>query len=432
MLTLSLVVLGAMLTGILTGLLPALPVYIGPFILYYFNTNLPLEYLLIFWLVVVSGSQFFGSVATITTRIPGEDSALVYLKDLNGLTLVEKQALLYKTAQGSLLAGILSTVFVYILLQYVNLNSMPYLASVKFQIIVYTLTIASFLFVNRRIVWTLMLLTLGILISPQSNYTLHPVWFEFTKLFSGFSFFMVLLGILIIPEIYNQYKTKVDLVDEKYQVTKDKFSFIDGIRSSIIGMLAGLIPGPSATTAAVAAYRTAGKDVKNKIVAAETANNGSVISCALPLLAFALPINQNTIMMSNLADIRSIFLPSAIFDPSFLRGFTVLDITAIVLLLALVVYYFLSTHLINWYVDLVVALHHRMKFILFAVVGVLIAADLYASETTTVQYFSLLGLFTLLGLYLKKKNVSPIPLLFAIILGDKLIWLYVQSYKLYF
>jgi TctA family transporter len=110
----------------------------------------------------------------------------------------------------------------------------------------------------------------------------------------------------------------------------------------------------------------------------------------------------------------------------------VLDITAIVLLLALVVYYFLSTHLINWYVDLVVALHHRMKFILFAVVGVLIAADLYASETTTVQYFSLLGLFTLLGLYLKKKNVSPIPLLFAIILGDKLIWLYVQSYKLYF
>lgn len=432
MLTLTLVVLGAMLTGILTGLLPALPVYIGPFILYYFNTNLPLEYLLIFWLVVVSGSQFFGSVATITTRIPGEDSALIYLKDLDGLSLVEKQSLLYKTAQGSLLAGILSTVFLYVLLQYVNLESMPYLASVKFQIIVYTATIASFLFVNRHFVWTVFLLTLGTLISPQSNYTLHPAWFEFTRLFSGFSFFMVLLGILIIPEIYNQHKIKADAVDEKYQALRNKFSFVSGIKASVIGMLAGLIPGPSATTAAVAAYKTAGKDTKDKIVAAETANNGSVISCALPLLAFALPINQNTIMMSNLADIRSIFLPSAIFNSSFVNGLTVLDITVIALLFALVLYYFLSTHLIDWYVKLVLLLHHQMKFILFAVVGLLVAADLYTSETTTMQYFSLLGLFTLLGLWLKKKNISPIPLLFAIILGDKLIWLYVQSYKLYF
>lgn len=432
MLTLFLVILGAVVTGILTGLLPALPVYIGPFILYYFNTNLPLEYLLIFWLIVVSGSQFFGSVATITTRIPGEDSALVYLGDLKKLSLVEKQNLLYKTAQGSLLAGIASTIFLYMLLQYVNLNSMPYLASVKFQIVVYTLTLVSFLFVNSKFIWTVCLLAFGILISPQSNYTLHPLWFEFTKLFSGFSFFMVLLGILIIPEIYNQHKVPIENVHEKYVAAPSKFDFVNGIRAAIIGMIAGLIPGPSATTAAVAAYKTAGSNPKNKIFAAETANNGSVITCALPLLAFALPINQNTIMMSNLADIRSIFLPSAIFNNSFISGFTVLDITVISLMFALIVYYFLSTHLIDWYVGLVLTLHSRMKFFLLGVVSLLIAADMYTAETTTLQYFSLLGIFTVLGLLLKKKNISPIPFLFAIILGDKLIWLYVQSYKLYF
>lgn len=432
MLTLILVIIGAILTGILTGLLPALPVYIGPFILYYFNTNLPLEYLLIFWLVVVSGSQFFGSVATITTKIPGEDSALVYLKDLNGLSLVEKQNLLYKTAQGSLLAGICGTVFLYVVLQFVNLNAMPYLASIRFQIVVYTLTIASFLFVNRQFLWTMAMLVFGILISPQSNYTLHPTWFEFTKLFSGFSFFMVLLGILIIPEIYNQHKTKFESIDEKYSATPDKFNIFTGIKAALLGMIAGLIPGPSATTAAVAAYKTAGADPKNKIFAAETANNGSVITCALPLLAFALPINQNTIMMSNLADIRSLFLPSAIFNPSFLSGFTVLDLTVTVLVGALIIYYVLSTHLIDWYVRFVLTLHSRMKFILLGVVGILIAADMYTAETTITQYFSLLVFFTILGMIFKKRNISPIPFLFAIILGDKLIWLYVQSYKLYF
>lgn len=431
MLTLALVIFGGILTGTLTGLLPALPVYIGPFILYYFNSNLPLEYLLIFWLVVVSGSQFFGSVATITTKIPGEDSALVYINDLNYLSLIEKKQLLYKTAQGSLVAGILSTVFLYVFLQYVNLNNMPYLASIKFQIVIYTLTVISFLFVNRRIFWTIGLLVFGILISPQNNYTLHPIWFEFTKLFSGYSFFMVLLGVLIIPEIYHRYSFNEPKL-ENYSAVPGKFEFWPGIKSAAIGMIAGLIPGPSATTAAVAAYRTAGPDVKDRIVAAETANNSSVITCALPLLAFALPINQNTIMMSNLADIRSIFLPNAIFESSFINGLTVLDLTVIAVFGSLIIYYILSTHLIDLYVKFVLSLHHKMQVVLLGIVGVLILADLYTSETTVIQYFLLLIFFTALGLWLKKKMINPIPLLFAMILGDRLIWLYIQGYKLYF
>jgi TctA family transporter len=125
--TLILIILAGIFVGIVTGLLPALPVYIGPFILYYFHNSLSLEYLLIFWLVVVSGSQFFGSVATITTKIPGEESALVYLKDLDYLTLDERRALLYQTAVGSLIAGIASTVFLYVALQYVNLDNLPFI-----------------------------------------------------------------------------------------------------------------------------------------------------------------------------------------------------------------------------------------------------------------------------------------------------------------
>lgn len=431
MITLILTILAGIFVGILTGLLPALPVYIGPFLLYYFHGNLPLEYLLVFWLVVVSGSQFFGSVATITTKIPGEESALVYLRDLDYLTIDERRALLYQTAVGSLIAGIVSTVFLYVALQYVNLDSLPFLSSVKFQIVLYTITLLSLVYVSKNYVWTVVLIFLGFAISPQNNYAIGSSWFEIKNMFQGYTFFMVLLGVMIIPQVFTKHDNQTASVNHMSQITRGAHNLWLSIKSTLIGILAGLVPGPSATTASVAAYKTT-IGTHNRIVAAETANNSSVIACALPLLAFALPINQNTLIMSNIADIKSLFLPTAIFADSFIKSFTVLDITIISVIASLIIYYFLSTHLIDWYARLVVGLHSKMKFILIGVVALLVGIDLYTAETTIVSYLILLGFFTIIGTILKLKNVSPLPLLFTIILGDKLIWLYLQAYKLYF
>lgn len=432
MITLISIILAGIFVGILTGLLPALPVYIGPFILYYFHNDLSLEYLLVFWLVVVSGSQFFGSVATITTKIPGEESALVYLKDLDYLTLDERRILLYQTAVGSLIAGITSTVFLYVALQFVNLDNLPFLSSVKFQIALYTITLISLLYASKNYFWTVLLICLGFVISPQNNYAINATWFEIKTLFQGYTFFMVLLGVMIIPQVFTNYNSQTAYNSQLNQITRRTQNLWLSVKSTILGIMAGLVPGPSATTASVLAYKTTTTGNKDRIVAAETANNSSVITCALPLLAFSLPINQNTLIMSNLADLKSLFLPSAIFENSFVGTLTVLDITTISLLVSLVIYYFLSTHLIDFYARLIVNLHSRIKFVMISIVAVLIGIDLYTAETTVVSYLTLLTFFTTIGFILKFKNVSPLPLLFTIILGDKLIWLYLQAYKLYF
>lgn len=432
MITLISIILAGIIVGILTGLLPALPVYIGPFILYYFHNDLSLEYLLVFWLVVVSGSQFFGSVATITTKIPGEESALVYLKDLDYLTLNDRRTLLYQTAIGSLIAGIASTVFLYVALQFVNLDNLPFLSSIKFQIVLYTITLISLLYASKNYFWTVLLICLGFAISPQNNYAIAPTWFEIKTLFQGYTFFMVLLGVMIIPQVFANYNSQTVYDGQFNQISCGTQNLWLSVKSTLLGILAGLVPGPSATTASVLAYKTTITGIKDRIVAAETANNSSVIACALPLLAFALPINQNTLIMSNLADLKSLFLPSAIFENSFVGSLTVLDITTISLLVSLVIYYFLSTHLIDFYARLIVNLHSRIKFVMIGVVAVLIGMDMYTAETTVVSYLTLLVFFTIIGILLKFKNVSPLPLLFTIILGDKLIWLYLQAYKLYF
>lgn len=393
---------------------------------------MPVEHLITFWLVVVSGSQFFGSIATITTKIPGEESALVYLRDLDHLTHSEKNALLHDTALGSMIAGILGTVFVYVCLHYVNLENMPYLASVKFQIVIYTATVVSFLFLNKNVFWTVFLILLGLLISPQHNYAINDTWFLVQKIFHGYTFFLILLGTLIIPEIVSQFHRPTGKETGFRSEASNTFDIWGAIKSSMLGMASGLIPGPSASVAANVAYHAAGPDPKQKITAAETANNGSVITCAIPLLAFALPINQNTILMSNLSDIRSFFIPDAIWQSSFVSGMVVLDLVCVTLAVCLIIYYFLSTRLIDFYADLVLQLHHRMKFILLAIVSVLVAVDLFSAEIDVIHYMLLLVGFAALGIWLKFKEINPIPLLFAVVLGDKLIWLYLQMYNIYF
>lgn len=433
MLTFTCIVLFGILVGILVGLFPALPVYTGPFLLYYFASSWPLEYQLTFWLVVISGSQFFGSVATITTQIPGEESSLVYLNDLNSMNHSQKNVLLYNTAWGSLIAGLLGTAAVGIILHSVNGFEVTWFSSLKFQLLCYTLAIVSFFFMNKNIFVTVALVALGLLLAPKNNYALPPDWFWLQQWTQGYTFYMLILGLMIIPELLTLNIGNLKEDQEKFEVEHSRLlSWVSVIKSSIIGLIAGLVPGPSASLGSIAAYKTTRSDTMSKITAAETANNAAVITCALPLLMLALPINQNTIIMSNIADLRSITLHEAIWQPSFITGISVIDLTLIALTVSIVIYYFLSTHLIDLYTYLIKSLYHKLKFVMIGVVGALVAVDVITGEVAVGHYFMLLSFFVLIGLMLQRFKISPIPFMFAVILGDKIIWSYLQAWTIYF
>ena len=422
------VALAGIFVGILTGLLPALPVFTGPFLLYYFYSDLPLEHMLVFWLTVVSGSQFFGSVATITTRIPGEESSLIYLEDLKKFTIEQKNKLLHDTALGSFVAGMLALMFIYLFVHYINFDVLPWLAGMKFQMFIYSLAIIGFFFIEKKFFWTLLMIVAGIAISPNNNYALPEVWYELQYLTQGHTFYMLVLGTLLIPTIVFSDHSEAK-VEGNFRATRSPYDIWLGIKSSVIGLVAGLIPGPSASIAAIGAYRSAGKETRKKIIAAETANNSSVLTSALPLLILGIPINQNTLIMSNILDMRGITITEWLLEPGVL-GMSVIDTALLVVLGSLVLFYILSTNLINWYTALIVGLHHKMKFILLIILSGLIALDISSNEITWIEYVSLLSVLTAFGFLLKKYKVSPLPFLFAAILGNKLIWLYIQFFAI--
>jgi len=426
MLELILVLAAGILVGAIAGLLPALPVFTGPLILYYFVSDYySVEYLLIFWLASYSGTQFFGSIATITTKIPGEESSAIYLADIDHLNITQKRNLLYDTALGSWVASTLSLLFVWTVITFVGIEVFPQLLSMNVQLVIYAFAIVLFFFTGNNWIATAMLITLGLFIGPRQNYALPDFWFESQQFFQGYTLYMVVLGTILIPALTE--KTAPLQHIQKFGTIRSKgYSVLSGIKNSIIGAIAGLIPGPSASVATAFAYKTGGNNRYKKILNAETANNSAVITCSIPFFLLGLPINQNTLLMSNIMDIQSIDIMYAILEPG-MFGFRVIDTVIMCGLICMAVYFYLSTHLIDLYSNLVQTLHDKMKWIVLILLLALISVDLQYAETTLFKYTILLALFTVFGFILKHYNISAVPFLFALILADKIIWLTIQT-----
>jgi len=420
------------LVGMLAGLLPALPVFTGPMILYYFVQDYyPVEYLLVFWLASYSGTQFFGSIATITTRIPGEESAAIYLNDIDNLTTEQKRNLLYDTAMGSYIAATLSLVFVWIVVTYFGIGMFPELMSMPVQIAVYSVAILLFFLIQpSKWLVTLVLISVGLLIGPRQNYALPNLWYDIQQLYNGYTLYMVVLGTIIFPALIDPVK-RITEVEHFGRVRNRGYSILAGLRSTLIGAVAGLIPGPSASVATAFAYRTGGSSSYRRILNAETANNSAVVTCALPFFLLGIPINQNTLLMSNIMDVQSLDIVSAIQETG-MFGWTIFDLVIAISLCVMVIYFWLSTHLIDFYAVLVQRLHHHMRWVVALILLALIAVDLQYAEIGLGRYLMLLASFTVLGFWLRKIKVSAIPFLFAIILADKIIWLGVQASTIYF
>lgn len=426
-------VIAGLAVGILGGLLPALPVYIGPFILYTFHQGMSVTEMLVFWLTAFIGGQYFGSIATITTRIPGEESALVYIEDLKSYTLQQKNYLLHDTALSSSVATLLAIVAMWFIISFMKLGSLPFLYSVWFQGTIYAMLIISFLLMHRsKWFWVLLTIIFGVSVAPHANYALPDAWYSWTWMFEGYTFYLIILGTLIIPNIFS-YTSEVNTKDTHFTATKDKnFSWWKTTKASVIGFLAGLIPGPSAEVGALAAYKSAGKNTNDKIIAAEAANNSAILASVIPFFLMAIPVNNNGVLMSGIMDMHGLTMSEAIVSQTNFFGLTVIDLVSLILLFVVGLYYLLSTRLIDLYVKLMVMLHGRVKFILIALVSFLVYVDLLSAEITVMHYFTLLTFFSIIGLVLKRFRISAIPMMFSILLGDRLVWAFIQVSKIYF
>jgi putative tricarboxylic transport membrane protein len=303
--------IAGVIVGIIVGALPGLTVTMALALLLPFTFAMQADTALITLGGLYIGGMFGGCISAILINTPGTPSAIATTFDGYPLTKLGKPDQAIATAAiGSGIGGLFGG--------FVLLFLTPLLASVAlkfgppeyFWIAILGLTMIATLSGGSMLKGLiggaigLLISTVGIApIGGQSRFT-----FGFPALIGGFELIVVLIAFFCVPEVIGMIENKIQHENKKFKVQKGVASYIFNkiirkpillLRSSIIGVIAGIIPGAGGNVAALLSYDAEVRFSKDKseygkgkvegVAAAETANNAEVGGSLVPLLSLGIP-----------------------------------------------------------------------------------------------------------------------------------------------
>ena len=253
--------------------------------------------------------------------------------------------------------------------------------------------------------------------------------FGSTDLLGGISYLPILIGIFAFSQLLSEVKKDSN---EKITINKDvnlnypigktikelASSWVNVVRSSIIGTVVGALPGAGSSIANILSYDIAKKVSKNPgkfgtgtkdgIIAAETANNSSEGGALIPTLALGIPGSAVTVMMMGALLVHGI-QPGPYFlisEPVLAYGiFLAFFISAIFMLL-------IQAFGIRLFLKITdIPMHY-----LLPVVFILCALGSFAINNRVFDIWILL-LFGVVGYFLKKFDFSLAAFVLGVILG---------------
>lgn len=436
MLEFLIILLIGLLSGIVIGLMPGIPAYIGPLILYPFLAYLSVDQILAFWLTSHIGSQYFGSVAAILLKIPGEVSSMIYIKDIGKLNTTERLGLVSQTAWGSTIGSMVS-LMVILLVYYLGLyTELIQLSSNNIKILLLTILVATLCWFTDNKKLSFLLFFIGFFFSEKTNHEL-PIWiFKIQEYTTDITVFSLILAFLIIPEVIEEISKDhtIDQLDITKKTVKSKLDFSSILRGTWLGSVIGLIPGPSHILASIGAYNSYNKDqIKEKIISAESANNSATITSLLPFLYVGLPITLNEFLLNDLLQVKLFMIPRDFLQawPP-MPSINLVEFCFIVIVLSIFVYHFLAQMFLGYYGKFLIDMHGKLKWIFVCLISFLMYIDITYNSMYVIPYMISLTLLASVGWWMKRNCINVLPLLFGFILGDMICWSAYQFYQIYF
>lgn len=307
-----LALLVGLILGIVLGSIPGIGGVIGMAILLPLTTELDGMLAIVLLTAIYLGSLYGGAVSAILLNIPGTSAAVASTFDGNPLAKEGKAMYaLSISAISSSIGGFLSAVVLVLLIPFL----VPVVKAVGtpqyFLIAVLGLVVLPFVSRGSQIK-SLFAAALGLLIttigiSPVTS----TVRFTFgvTELYNGIDYVAILLGLFAITEMINLVGLERDNIaqgnpgfDRDSVVSAAGFVLKNPgtvIKSSLIGLGIGSIPGAGASISNLVAYGEAvrssddsdsfGKGNEVGLIAAESSNNATAAGSLVPVLSFAIP-----------------------------------------------------------------------------------------------------------------------------------------------
>lgn len=311
------IVLGIVL-GTITGMLPGIGPSFIVLMLMPLLANLDLISLFLFYMVMVSTSQYYGSVSAIIYGVTGELSSLPAAVHGHPLYRAGRGSeLLALTATASFMASIFGILLI-VVTQFFT-DSLIWFFKQHVILTVYSLVMVLLVVLTKNKILSLVMLMLGLLLGKMGYDTLfatsiilprHSSWeggIPFYSLFAGFIMFPILI------ECMRQNWAGVDSRDNRINIRPIErlrlllnFPYLPSVtRGTMIGSVVGLVPGASyffSSNLAEKIEKRFTDDPARKVISAEAANNSGSITVLLPLMFFAIPIIPSESIILSIAE----------------------------------------------------------------------------------------------------------------------------------
>lgn len=374
-----------------------------------------------------------GLISAILLKIPGTPSSISTVFD--GGPMADKGQ-----AGKALGAGILYSFLGGLISIFALIFVSPYLAAVTleftpveyFSIAVFSLTIIASLS-GDSLINGLLSGFFGIALSMVGMAPVDALTrftFKQFQLLSGFDIVVILIGVFAVTDIIlsgfgrrqlsaKMKKTSYELKGFGISWLEFKQQFVNLIRSSLIGIGIGILPGIGGSTAGLLSYTAEknsskypekfGTGIVDGVIASEASNNAVIGGSLIPLLTMGIPGNTVTAIFLGGLTIHGISPGPLIFDKSgqYVYGIFIALIVANVFMLIF------ERAGLRWFVKLL----DIPKHLLLPVIMVCCVVGAFSSNSRIFDVWCVMG-FGLLGVLFKKLKIPSTPLIIGFILGS--------------
>ncbi len=424
-----LVMAGGVTLGIVMGAIPGLTATMAITLLIPFTFGMePLRGLALL-ISVYTGGMSGGLISAILLRMPGTPSSIATVFD--GHPMAQQGRAGYALGLG-ITASFVGTIVSAILLSFLS----PLLAKFALSFGSFEYFALAFLALSLiaslsegSLVKGLISGVIGLIIATVGSDPVEGVarfTMGFPSLRGGFSLLPVLVGVFAISQVFREAENPV----KKYLLPKTDYgrflptlreimaSWSNYLRSSLIGVFIGALPGAGGDIAGLLAYDQAkraskhpeqfGKGAPDGVIAAESANNGVIGGALIPLLTLGIPGNAATAIMLGGLTIHNLHPGPFLFreHPALVYGvFVALFVAAILMFLIEAIG-----------IRAFVAALKAPKYILLPVILVFCLIGSFALNNRIFDMWVLIA-FGALGYLLEKGGFPLGPLVLGVILG---------------
>ena len=416
------------LVGIVVGGLPGLSVTIAVALILPFTFGMDPAISILLLLAVYCSGIYAGSIGAILLNTPGTAASAATVADGFALTKKGRTAdALGMSLYASVLAGLFSGLVLLFIAPQVAKFALTFGPPEYFMLAIFGLTIISAVS-GKSLSKGLVMACIGILISTVGMDPINGstrLTFDTMFLLAGISLIPALLGLFAISEILNQCQKGTKKLSVTNEINNKGFGWKDVIpykktilKSSIIGVIIGAIPGTGGSISSFMAVNEArrvskdpdnfGKGSLDAVAASEAGNNGTTGATLIPMLTLGIPGDVVTAVLLGAFLIQGLQPGPQLFQNHGGLVYTIM----IGFILVNILLFFIAKLAIKQFAK--VALIPSSVLFPMVLVFSLVGAFAYDNSLRSVWFAVIFGI---LGFILPKYGYSIIPLLLGIILG---------------